>query len=64
MIASEVLPKIEADSAWKDALEDFFPEIIEFAFPDLYQTIDWGREWSFLDKELNTDLRSHFERHN
>lgn len=42
----------EPDSAWKDVLTDFFPEFIQFFFPDIYAEIDWTRGYQFLDKEL------------
>ena len=42
----------EQDSAWKDVLTDFFPEFIEFFFPEIYAEIDWSRGHQFLDKEL------------
>ena len=40
------------DKPWKIALENFFPEFMEFYFPDAAAQIDWGQGHHFLDKEL------------
>lgn len=40
------------DSAWKDILDELFPEFMEFFFYDLYKEIDFSRKPVFLDKEL------------
>jgi len=40
------------DSPWKEIMEKYFPEFIEFFFPDAYQDIDWSKGYEFLDKEL------------
>ena len=40
------------DSPWKEAVESYFPEFIEFYFPDASQQIDWARGHVFLDQEL------------
>ncbi len=40
------------DSTWKEAVESYFPEFIEFYFPDASQQIDWARGHVFLDQEL------------
>ena len=40
------------DSPWKEAVESYFPEFIEFYFPDASQQIDWVRGYQFLDQEL------------
>ena len=31
-----VIPNDHYDSPWKDAIEHYFPEFIEFYFPDAY----------------------------
>jgi hypothetical protein len=41
-----------ADSAWKDVLDVFLKDFIDFCFPQLSTLIDWSRGWEFLDKEL------------
>ena len=40
------------DSPWKDILEKFFPQFLEFYFPVAAADIDWSRRPEFLDKEL------------
>src|SRR5574343_225310 len=40
------------DSPWKEAVESYFPEFIEFYFPDAHRQIDWTRGHVFLDQEL------------
>ena len=47
-----VIPNDHYDSPWKDAIEHYFPEFIEFYFPDAYAGIDWSKEYVFLDQEL------------
>ena len=42
----------EYDSPWKEILDAFFREFIEFAFPELYAAIDWSKSIVTLDKEL------------
>jgi hypothetical protein len=45
------------DSPWKDILEAYFEECIEFFFPDVHPEIDWSRGYEFLDKELQQIVR-------
>jgi len=40
------------DNPWKQVIEDFFPDFLEFFFPQAYAVIDWTRGYEFLDKEL------------
>jgi hypothetical protein len=40
------------DSPWKDVLTLFFPELVAFFFPHVYEQIDWSRGFEFLDKEM------------
>lgn len=40
------------DSPWKEAVEHYFTEFLEFYFPDAYAQIDWSKEHVFLDQEL------------
>ncbi len=42
----------EYDSPWKEAIENYFQECLEFFFPLAAQGIDWQRGYNFLDKEL------------
>ncbi len=42
----------EYDSPWKEAIENYFQEFLEFFFPLAAQGINWQRGYNFLDKEL------------
>ena len=44
--------KSEYDSPWKEALDIYFPEFMEFFFPNAYQEINWNKGYETLDKEL------------
>jgi hypothetical protein len=45
-------PATEYDSPWKDILQIYFPEFMQFFFPNAYNEIDWTKQIEFLDKEL------------
>ena len=45
------------DSPWKDILERFFYDFVGFFFPDVHAGIDWEKEYTFLDKELQQLVR-------
>jgi hypothetical protein len=47
----------EFDSPWKDVLESYFPDFIQFFFPHIYDEIDWSRGYDFLDQELQQVVR-------
>ena len=40
------------DSPWKEIIEQYFTEFIDFFFPKAYKDIDWKKGYEFLDKEL------------
>jgi Domain of unknown function (DUF4351) len=40
------------DTPWKQILESYFPQFMEFFFPAAYSQIDWNRGFEFLDAEL------------
>jgi hypothetical protein len=40
------------DTPWKKILRLYFPQAIQFYFPELAKTIDWRKRPQFLDKEL------------
>jgi len=42
----------EADTAWKEVLETYFKDCIDYCLPDLSKLINWQRSWTSLDKEL------------
>lgn len=53
-----ILPETsDYDSPWKEALERYFPQFLEFFFPQIHAEIDWSRGWTFLDKELQQVVR-------
>jgi len=45
------------DSPWKEILERYFQEFLEFFFPVAYAGIDWSKPYEFLDKELQQIVR-------
>ena len=45
-------PREQYDSPWKEAVEHYFPEFMEFYFPNAHVEIDWSKDYVFLDKEL------------
>jgi len=46
-------PRIEFDILWKDIIELFIDEFVEFFMPDLYPQIDFKQAPVFKDKELD-----------
>jgi hypothetical protein len=46
------LPKADLDSPWKDVLRTYFPQAIQFFFPNTAELIDWSKPYTFLDKEF------------
>jgi flagellar biosynthesis/type III secretory pathway protein FliH len=45
-------PPTHLDSAWKDVFNAYFPEFIQFFWPDLANKINWEAPYEMLDKEL------------
>lgn len=45
-------PPTKYDSPWKDILETYFKEFMEFFFSAAHDQIDWTKKPEFLDKEL------------
>ena len=45
------------DSPWKEILNTYFQEFMEFFFPDIADEIDWTRGYEPLDKELHQITR-------
>ncbi|MCF7992538.1 MAG: hypothetical protein K9M02_19015 [Thiohalocapsa sp.] len=50
-------PRDDHDSPWKEALEHYFPEFLQFLFPHIHTEIDWTQGHEFLDKELQQIVR-------
>lgn len=46
------LPTADLDSPWKQILRAYFPQAMQFFFPNTSALIDWGRSHEFLDKEF------------
>ena len=42
----------EYDSPWKEFLDAFLKQFVEFCFPTLHDAIDWSQPIVALDKEL------------
>jgi hypothetical protein len=43
---------IDFDNPWKDLLEHFFRQFLDFFFPEVHAAIDLARNYESLDKEL------------
>ena len=43
---------MEMDSGWKEILEEYFPEFLEFFFPAIHTDLDLSNGYEFLDKEF------------
>jgi hypothetical protein len=56
-IQDDVAHSIPYDSAWKEALEQYFEQFMAFFFPVAYGGIDWTAGYEFLDKELQQVAR-------
>lgn len=45
------------DSPWKEALDVYFPEFMNFFFRNIHAAVDWSRGYTFLDKEFQKITR-------
>jgi len=54
---SEELQRADNDSPWKEILEAYFPQAMQFFFPQTAALIDWERPHQFLDKEFQQIAR-------
>ncbi|WP_404790184.1 DUF4351 domain-containing protein [Altericista sp. CCNU0014] len=50
-------PRADLDSPWKDILRAYFPQAIQFFFPNTAALIDWEQPYEFLDKEFQSIAR-------
>jgi hypothetical protein len=57
LIQDDAAQRIPYDSAWKEALEQYFEQFMAFFFPEAYADIDWTAGYEFLDKELQQVAR-------
>jgi Domain of unknown function (DUF4351) len=51
-MASTKKKRADNDSPWKEVLEIYFPQAMQFFFPEIARLIDWKRKYQFLDKEF------------
>jgi len=42
----------DMDGGWKQIIDDLFEEFFRFFFPAIHASIDFGKGWRLLDKEL------------
>jgi hypothetical protein len=49
---SEQTTRADNDSPWKEILEAYFPQAMQFFFPQTAALIDWERPYEFMDKEF------------
>ncbi|KAB8317546.1 DUF4351 domain-containing protein [Tolypothrix campylonemoides VB511288] len=54
---SEELSRADNDSPWKEVLEAYFPQAMQFFFPQTAALINWQRPHEFLDKEFQQIAR-------
>lgn len=47
-----MLPPIDFDGPWKEALDVYLPDILAFFFPDAHAEIDWAQDYRPLEQEL------------
>jgi hypothetical protein len=47
----------EFDSPWKEIVETYFQDFMQFFFPSIHDDIDWSRGYDFLDQELRQVVR-------
>ncbi len=49
-------PRNKYDSAWKKVIRELFSDFLEFFYPEIHSAIDFSKEVTFLDKELQEIL--------
>lgn len=54
---TEELERADNDSPWKEILEAYFPQAMQFFFPQTAELINWERSHEFLDKEFQQIAR-------
>src|SRR3990167_3798652 len=42
----------QSDVAWKEILDAYFKDFVEYCLPELHELINWKKQWNSLDKEL------------
>lgn len=51
------LQRADNDSLWKEILEAYFPQAMQFFFPQTAALINWERPHELLDKEFKQIAR-------
>lgn len=41
------------DTAWKEILEQYFPDFLAYCLPRFYQIVNWDKGWESMDTELH-----------
>ncbi|MCC5636452.1 DUF4351 domain-containing protein [Nostoc sp. CHAB 5844] len=54
---TDELERADNDSPWKEILEAYFPQAMQFFFPQTAALINWDRPHEFLDKEFQQIAR-------
>src|SRR5579872_5638932 len=52
------MTKNDSDSAWKELLDYYLKDCIDYCLPDVSVLIDWKKGWVSLDKELQVITKS------
>src|ERR1700722_20051451 len=56
-VTPEEILRVDADTPWKNILDAYFLEFMEYCLPAIAVNIDWSRHYESLDKELNIIAR-------
>lgn len=51
------IPEADLDSPWKQILREYFPQAMQFFFPNTAALINWDQPYEFLDKEFQAISR-------
>lgn len=52
---------VDKDSLWKEFLNEFFLEFIQFSLPDLFLDTDWTHPPEFLEQELLNAIKGKYK---
>lgn len=52
-IIEELSPRAKNDPAWKEVIEIFFEDFVNFCLPQLASLINWNIPWQSMDTELH-----------
>ncbi|MBI4854474.1 MAG: hypothetical protein HY819_21965 [Acidobacteria bacterium] len=58
MAKKQLAETFDNDSVWKELLEKYLKEFMEYFFPYAHSQIDWEKGYTFLDKELQKVVRT------